>query len=256
MLVYFLYFWFYGDIRLIYIEVINYYMRKILIAFCLVAMVLCAPVAAANITNCDVVNVNLYGTSVTDISTEGTFDAQSTASGISHENTYLKYDSVTDTPDEASGTISYQVNNLQGSTAVISTDGVGAENSLLWTFSDGSTATGLAITQNFATNGVYTARLTMSNSLLTTPLTYVVTTDNTILESYGSMENSRAAFLMIILLPLALAGILIFGIITAKNGAMDIQTLSIGLVTIAAVIIAIILMVVITGTVESSLFHT
>lgn len=232
-------------------------MRKILIAFCLIAMVLCAPVAAENITNCDVINVNIYGTSnVYDISSDGTYDSASTATGISNENTYLQYDSVTDTPNEAAGTISYQVNNLKGSTTVASPDGVGAENSLLWEFSDGSTATGLDVTQSFAVNGVYTATLTMTNALLTSPLTYIVSTDNTILESYGSMENSRAAFLIIILLPLALVGILIFGIISMQNGAMDIPTLTIGLVTIAAVIIATILMVIITGTVESSLFHT
>lgn len=232
-------------------------MRKILIAFCFIAMVLCAPVAAENITNCDVINVNIYGTSnVYDISSDGAYDSASTATGISNENTYLQYDSVTDTPNEAAGTISYQVNNLKGSTAVASSDGVGAENSLLWEFSDGSTATGLDVTQSFAVNGVYTATLTMANALLTSPLTYVVSTDNTILESYGSMENSRAAFLIIILLPLALVGILIFGIISMQNGAMDVSTIITGLVTIAAVIIAIILMVVITGTVESSLFHT
>lgn len=232
-------------------------MRKFFITFCLILMVLCAPVAAENITNCDVINVNIYGTSnVYDISSDGTYDSASTATGISNENTYLQYDSVTDTPNEAAGTISYQVNNLKGSTAVASSDGVGAENSLLWEFSDGSTATGLDVTQSFAVNGVYTATLTMTNALLTSPLTYIVSTDNTILESYGSMENSRAAFLIIILLPLALVGILIFGIISMQNGAMDVPTIIIGLVTIAAVIIAIILMVVITGTVESSLFHT
>lgn len=232
-------------------------MRKILIAFCLIAMVLCAPVAAENITNCDVVNVNIYGTSnVYDISSDGTYDSASTAIGITNENTYLQYDNVTDTPNEAAGTISYQVNNLKGSTAVASSDGVGAENSLLWEFSDGSTATGLAITQSFTKNGVYTAELTMTNALLNSPLTYIVTTDNTILESYGSMENSRAAFLIIILLPLALVGILVFGIISMKSGALDASTITAGLVTIAAVIIAIILMVIIVGTVESSLFHT
>lgn len=232
-------------------------MKKILIAFCLIAMVLCAPVAAENITNCDVVNANIYGASnVYDISSDGTYDSASTATGITNENTYLQYDSVTDTPNEAAGTISYQVNNLKGSTAVASSDGIGAENSLLWEFSDGSTATGLSITQSFTKNGVYTAELTMTNALLSSPLTYVVTTDNTILESYGSMENSRAAFLIIILLPLALVGILIFGIVSMKSGALDVSTITTGLVTIAAVIIAIILMVVITGTVESSLFHT
>lgn len=232
-------------------------MRKFFITFCLILMVLCAPVAAENITNCDVINVNIYGTSnVYDISSDGTYDSASTATGISNENTYLQYDSVTDTPNEAAGTISYQVNNLKGSTAVASSDGVGAENSLLWKFSDGSTATGLDVTQSFAVNGVYTATLTMTNALLTSPLTYIVSTDNTILESYGSMENSRAAFLIIILLPLALVGILIFGIVSMKSGALDVSTITTGLVTIAAVIIAIILMVVITGTVESSLFHT
>lgn len=232
-------------------------MRKFFITFCLILMVLCAPVAAENITNCDVINVNIYGTSnVYDISSDGTYDSASTATGISNENTYLQYDSVTDTPNEAAGTISYQVNNLKGSTTVASSDGVGAENSLLWEFSDGSTATGLDVTQSFAVNGVYTATLTMTNALLTSPLTYIVSTDNTILESYGSMENSRAAFLIIILLPLALVGILIFGIISMKSGALDVSTITTGLVTIAAVIIAIILMVVITGTVESSLFHT
>lgn len=232
-------------------------MRKILIAFCLIAMVLCAPVAAENITNCDVVNVNIYGTSnVYDISSDGTYDSASTAIGITNENTYLQYDNVTDTPNEAAGTISYQVNNLKGSTAVASSDGIGAENSLLWEFSDGSTATGLVVTQSFTKNGVYTAELTMTNTLLSSPLTYIVTTDNTILESYGSMENSRAAFLIIILLPLALVGILVFGIISMKSGALDASTITAGLVTIAAVIIAIILMVIIVGTVESSLFHT
>lgn len=135
---------------------------------------------SATITNCDVVNTNLYAPSnIYNIGPSGSYDTTSTASGITNvPNRYLYASGLTATPNGK--TVSYTLDGRQGSTTVETTQ-QGTAQSWAWTFGDGVTSSVAEdTTHTYAAPGTYSTSLTLKNYLDSTGIT-VTTSDYNIL---------------------------------------------------------------------------
>lgn len=99
-------------------------MRRKIILGILMLMILICPVTAANITNCDVTDTVIYGTSnVYDISSGGTFDSNSVATGIINSNTYVYGSPIA----EVNGnTVDISIDDLRGALSTQNENGYGA----------------------------------------------------------------------------------------------------------------------------------
>ena len=224
---------------------------SLIVLLCFVMMV--CPALAHNITDTSVSNTNIDGTSnVNDIAVTGEFDpASSTATDITNDvNVYVTFASITGTPSGT--TVNYAITDLKGSTVQLTSIGTIIGSS--WDFSGkGSTTEVLTTSFDYSKAGYYTTVLTIDNDF--TVITGQVTNDLTTLESYGSIENSRASFSLIILIPLVLAGILLIGIFRNPESISANSVMPI-IVMIGIVIITLFLMVVLVGSFEGVVFNT
>jgi len=215
-------------------------------------MMLVCPALAFNITDTSVMNTNIDGASnVNDIAKSGEYDTGSTTSGITKDvNVYIAFDGITGIQN--GNTVTYGITGLKGSSVQLISIGtvIGAD----WDFSSQGSATEvLATSFTYPKAGYYTTVLTIDNDF--TVITGEVSNDLTLLDSYGSIENSRSSFLLIILIPLSLAGILLIGIIRNPESISANSVVPI-IVMLGVVIITIFLMLILVGSFEGAVFNT
>jgi hypothetical protein len=122
----------------------------------------------------------------------------------------------------------------------------------LWNFGDGATATTQNTTHIYAASGEYNITLTVTNPYGSETISLgqqsrASTYSYTVEDVTGP---ATAAMMMVVLIPLALAGILVFGIVS--RGSIDISAVVTTLVLIGAVIVAIIIIVLLSGSVDQS----
>ncbi len=128
-------------------------------------LVFCGAAAAYNVTDCSVVNTNVYaGSSVSFISPEGTYDPLSTAEGVtSDSNVYVR-------PIDFTATVSNSVDvlfttGIQGARVTLDGDSV-VTTPYVWDFGIGSAvSTDVPQTSYTYPSGEYTAKVTVSNYL-------------------------------------------------------------------------------------------
>lgn len=123
-----------------------------------------------------------------------------------------------------------------------------------WDFGDGTTATTESATHAYSASGDYNISLTVTNPY-GSYTTYLNSQSLASTYSY-TVEDvtmpATAAIFILALIPLSLAGILVFTII---NGNMDTRTIALELLTIGAVFIVLVLIIVLAGTVDASVMN-
>ena len=126
--------------------------------------------------------------------------------------------------------------------------------SYLWDFGDGTTAATESATHAYSASGDYNISLTVTNPY-GSYTTYLNSQSLASTFSY-TVEDvtmpATAAIFILALIPLSLAGILVFTII---NGNMDTRTIALELLTIGAVFIVLVLIIVLAGTVDASVMN-
>ena len=124
----------------------------------------------------------------------------------------------------------------------------------LWDFGDGTTAATESATHAYSASGDYNISLTVTNPY-GSYTTYLNSQSLASTFSY-TVEDvtapATAAIFILALIPLSLAGILVFTII---NGNMDTRTIALELLTIGAVFIVLVLIIVLAGTVDASVMN-
>ena len=126
--------------------------------------------------------------------------------------------------------------------------------SYLWNFGDGTTAATESATHAYSASGDYNISLTVTNPY-GSYTTYLNSQSLASTYSY-TVEDvtmpATAAIFILALIPLALAGILVFTII---NGNMDTRTIALEILTIGTVFIVLVLVIVLAGSVDSSVMN-
>ena len=126
--------------------------------------------------------------------------------------------------------------------------------SYLWNFGDGTTAATESATHAYSASGDYNISLTVTNPY-GSYTTYLNSQSLASTYSY-TVEDvtmpATAAIFILALIPLSLAGILVFTII---NGNMDTRTIALELLTIGTVFIVLVLIIVLAGTVDESVMN-
>lgn len=155
-------------------------MRSKLFTVCILfILVFVVPVCGASISDCSISNTNIYGPSGSyDIGPSGSYDSTSTATEIINvPNRYLYASGISYTL--AGSTATLTLDNRQGA-AVIETS-TGAASTAIWDYGDGTT--GEADTHTY-TDGIYSADITISSYLATTPQTFYSTPINIGIPTY------------------------------------------------------------------------
>jgi hypothetical protein len=126
--------------------------------------------------------------------------------------------------------------------------------SYLWDFGDGTTAATESATHAYSASGDYNISLTVTNPY-GSYTTYLNSQSFASTFSY-TVEDvtmpATAAIFILALIPLSLAGILVFTII---NGNLDTRTIALELLTIGTVFIVLVLIIVLAGTVDESVMN-
>ncbi len=126
--------------------------------------------------------------------------------------------------------------------------------SYLWNFGDGTTAATESATHAYSASGDYNISLTVTNPY-GSYTTYLNSQSLASTFSY-TVEDvtmpATAAIFILALIPLSLAGILVFTII---NGNMDTRTIALEILTIGTVFIVLVLVIVLAGTVDDSVMN-
>ncbi|MDD3094138.1 MAG: PKD domain-containing protein, partial [Clostridia bacterium] len=155
----------------------------------LLLALLISPSFAVPITNSTVSWTNIYGTTISNISSAGEYDATSSEDNITNiQNRYIFADSLSSSvsPTKANQ-VTYGLAGLvysgatisgypQGSTSLISANDI--IQGYYWDYGDGTTGYGpreVTHTHNYASPGTYTTNLTLSNDLDTTGITFSTT---------------------------------------------------------------------------------
>jgi hypothetical protein len=124
----------------------------------------------------------------------------------------------------------------------------------LWNFGDGTTAATESATHAYSASGDYNISLTVTNPY-GSYTTYLNSQSLASTFSY-TVEDvtmpATAAIFILALIPLSLAGILVFTII---NGNLDTRTIALELLTIGTVFIVLVLIIVLAGTVDESVMN-
>ena len=132
----------------------------------------------ATISDCTVTDTNIYGSTIYDIGPSGSYDSTSTASGITNvPNRYLYASGLS--YSTSGNTATFTIDDRQGA-AVIETS-TGAAAAINYDYGDGNTGT--TNTHTYAA-GIYTAGVTLSNYLQTTPQTFYTTPINIGIPTY------------------------------------------------------------------------
>lgn len=145
---------------------------QILLTFIIIFFCICgSPVFAQNITDCDLINNNIYGPSFYNISTPGTFDQTTTESDTTNiAGRYVYAVTLSSSIGAGGGRADYTVSTIQGATVI-----GGSGNPVLpgwyWEYGDTTTARTNDLYHIYTSPGTYITNLTLSNAADTTGIT-------------------------------------------------------------------------------------
>lgn len=135
-------------------------------------------ISSTTILDCDVINTNLYGPTINEIGPAGSYDSTSTATGITNvPNRYLYASGLSYSTSGNTATIT--IDDRQGAAVIETSTGAAATDII--DYGDGNTGT--TDTHTYAA-GIYTAGVTLSNYLQTTPLSFYTTPINIGIPTY------------------------------------------------------------------------
>ena len=138
--------------------------------FVLILICICiSPVMAVNITSSDVTYTNIYGSTIYNISSSGTYDGTSTETDITNVVGRYVYAVSLSSSATAGGDVDYTISGLQGATVLTGSDYPLPGWS--WDYGDTHTADTFDLFYTYSESGTYITNLTLRNSLDTTGIT-------------------------------------------------------------------------------------
>ena len=145
---------------------------QILLTFLIIFFCICgSPVFAQNITDCDLINNNIYGPSFYNISTAGTFNETTTESDTTNiAGRYVYAVTLSSSIGAGGGRADYTVSTIQGAT-VIGVSGNPVLPGWYWEYGDTTTARTNDLYHIYTSPGTYITNLTLSNAADTTGIT-------------------------------------------------------------------------------------